>query len=138
MVITLKGKKPIMTADFVNIIVYLFICSLPIVGVLVYHLIRRREIKMEYTRAQYLADSRYGNLRTIVGSGCGRYFLQYSLNANIYVAGCRFFTPKQALKHWRAVSKLNQKDEPITRIQRAKTFVKAIEEHQLSLKGNKK
>ena len=127
-----------MTADFVNTIIYLFICSLPSVGGLAYHLIRKREIKREYTREQYLADSRYGNLRTIVGSGYDRYFLQYSPNANIYVAGCRFFTPKQALKHWRAVSKLNPKDEPITRIQRAQAFVKAIEDHQLSLKGNKK
>lgn len=92
---------------------------------------------MQYIRAQYITDSRYGNLRTIVGSGYGKYFLQYSPNADIYVAGCRFFTPKQALKHWRAVSKLNPKDEPIVRIQRAKAFVKAIEEHQLSLKKGK-
>ena len=69
------------------------------------------------------------------------YKLMYSPAANAYAAGCRFFTPKQALKHWTKVSKLKPiSDDPrrleylIDRINRAKLFTQAIKQHQLSLK----
>lgn len=101
---------------------------------LILYLIKRDEAK----RKAFDKDVYDQKLQTINNEARFTYELLYSPSANLYVAGCRLFTPKQALKHWRAAAHQSKLTESYMRIDRARAFVKAIEEHQLSLKGDKK
>lgn len=100
------------------------VCGISLIGIFEYK-------NKQYTKIRDLVcqDILNGKMIILIES---IHTLRYSSSANVYTAGCRMFTAKQAIEHWSR----NIHDDMVDSIrkQRAILFVKAIERHQKQLK----